>query len=158
MRHLHGYRKLGRVASHRRAMLRNMATSLVLHERIETTVPKAKELRPFVERLIVPQASAVWSADPRQMWTFPARFLVEFFANHGMLGFAKRPKWQTIVGGSEESSRYIVYSDVPGGVFRTHGSSFVPLPEAISSPPHRAAARRPGGSAMCNRTATVTDR
>ena len=40
----------------------------------------------FIERLIVPQASAVWSADPRQMWTFPARFLVEFFANHGMLG------------------------------------------------------------------------
>ena len=48
----------------------------------------------------MPQASAVWSADPRQMWTFPARFLVEFFANHGMLGFAKRPQWQTIVGGS----------------------------------------------------------
>ena len=56
--------------------------------------------KPFVERLIVPQASAVWSADPRQMWTFPARFLVEFFDNHGMLGFAKRPQWRTIVGGS----------------------------------------------------------
>jgi predicted NAD/FAD-binding protein len=56
--------------------------------------------RPFIERLIVPQASAVWSADPRQMWTFPARFLVEFFANHGMLGFAKRPQWRTVVGGS----------------------------------------------------------
>ena len=34
------------------------------------------------------------------MWTFPARFLVEFFANHGMLGFAKRPQWRTVVGGS----------------------------------------------------------
>jgi predicted NAD/FAD-binding protein len=56
--------------------------------------------RAFVERLIVPQASAVWSADPRQMWTFPARFLVEFFANHGMLGFAKRPQWKTVAGGS----------------------------------------------------------
>ena len=56
--------------------------------------------RAFIERLIVPQASAVWSADPRQMWTFPARFLVEFFANHGMLGFAKRPQWRTIAGGS----------------------------------------------------------
>src|ERR1700754_4468555 len=56
--------------------------------------------RPFVERLIVPQASAVWSADPRQMWTFPARFLIEFFANHGMLGFSRRPQWRTIVGGS----------------------------------------------------------
>ena len=56
--------------------------------------------RAFVERLIVPQASAVWSADPRQMWTFPARFLVEFFANHGMLGFARRPQWKTVAGGS----------------------------------------------------------
>lgn len=52
MRHLNGYRKLGRDSSHRRAMLRNMATSLVLHERIETTVPKAKELRGIVDRMI----------------------------------------------------------------------------------------------------------
>ncbi len=56
--------------------------------------------RPFVERLIVPQASAVWSADPGQMWSFPARFLVEFFDNHGMLGFRGRPRWRTVVGGS----------------------------------------------------------
>ena len=54
----------------------------------------------FVEKLIVPQAAAVWSADPEQMWTFPARFLVEFFANHGMLGFRKRPQWRTVTGGS----------------------------------------------------------
>lgn len=54
----------------------------------------------FVERLIVPQASAVWSADPAQMWSFPVRFLVEFFDNHGMLGFRDRPRWRTIVGGS----------------------------------------------------------
>src|SRR3954449_4454869 len=56
--------------------------------------------QPFVERLIVPQASAVWSADPRQMWAFPARFLVEFFDNHGMLGFRGRPRWRTVAGGS----------------------------------------------------------
>lgn len=54
----------------------------------------------FVERLLVPQASAVWSADPAQMWTFPARFLLEFFANHGMLHLTGRPTWHTIVGGS----------------------------------------------------------
>lgn len=54
----------------------------------------------FVERLIVPQASAVWSADPAQMWSFPARFLVEFFDNHGMLGFGDRPRWRTVAGGS----------------------------------------------------------
>jgi uncharacterized protein len=60
--------------------------------------------RPFVERLIVPQAAAVWSADPAQMATFPARFLAEFFANHGMLGFSGRPRWRTIKGGSR---RYV---------------------------------------------------
>jgi predicted NAD/FAD-binding protein len=54
----------------------------------------------FVEHLIVPQASAVWSADPRQMWSFPARFLAEFFDNHGMLSFRGRPRWRTIRGGS----------------------------------------------------------
>jgi uncharacterized protein len=54
----------------------------------------------FVERLIVPQASAVWSADPSQMWSFPVHFLAEFFANHGMLGFRDRPRWQTVVGGA----------------------------------------------------------
>jgi predicted NAD/FAD-binding protein len=54
----------------------------------------------FVERLIVPQASAVWSADPAQMWSFPARFLVEFFDDHGMLGVRQRPRWRTIVDGS----------------------------------------------------------
>jgi predicted NAD/FAD-binding protein len=60
--------------------------------------------RPFIDRVIVPQASAVWSADPRQMWTFPARFLVEFFANHGMLGLRDRPQWRTVKGGS---ARYV---------------------------------------------------
>jgi predicted NAD/FAD-binding protein len=54
----------------------------------------------FVERLIVPQASAVWSADPAQMWSFPVRFLVEFFDNHGMLGFRDRPHWRAVAGGS----------------------------------------------------------
>jgi large subunit ribosomal protein L17 len=52
MRHNLGYRKLGRVTEHRIALLRNQAAALIRHERIETTVPKAKELRPFVERLI----------------------------------------------------------------------------------------------------------
>ena len=52
MRHRVAFRKLGRVTEHRIAMLRNQAHALLLHEHIETTVPKAKELRPFVERLI----------------------------------------------------------------------------------------------------------
>src|SRR5947208_3256559 len=52
MRHRVGHRKLGRVTEHRIAMLRNQAERLIRYERIETTVPKAKELRPFVERII----------------------------------------------------------------------------------------------------------
>ena len=52
MRHKHGYRKLGRESSHRRAMLRNMATSLVNEECITTTLPKAKELRSVVEKIV----------------------------------------------------------------------------------------------------------
>jgi predicted NAD/FAD-binding protein len=60
--------------------------------------------RTFIDRVIVPQASAVWSADPRQMWSFPARFLAEFFDNHGMLGLRNRPQWRTVQGGS---ARYV---------------------------------------------------
>ena len=52
MRHRHGLRKLNRTSSHRLAMLRNMCNSLIQHEAIKTTVPKAKELRRVVERLL----------------------------------------------------------------------------------------------------------
>lgn len=52
MRHRNGLRKLNRTSEHRQAMLRNMANSLIEHEAIKTTVPKAKELRRVVEPLI----------------------------------------------------------------------------------------------------------
>ncbi len=52
MRHRHGLRKLNRTSSHRLAMLRNMTNSLLLHEAIKTTLPKAKELRRVVEPMI----------------------------------------------------------------------------------------------------------
>lgn len=52
MRHLHGYRKLGRTSSHRAALLKNLSISLIEHGKIETTVEKAKELRSYIEKLI----------------------------------------------------------------------------------------------------------
>lgn len=52
MRHRKGGWKLGRNTSHRRALLRNLVTSLIIEERIETTVPKAKAMRPHVEKMI----------------------------------------------------------------------------------------------------------
>ncbi len=52
MRHKHGYRKLGRTSSHRAALLKNMAIAIIKAEKIETTLPKAKTLRSYVEKLI----------------------------------------------------------------------------------------------------------
>ena len=52
MRHGYGHRKLNRTAEHRKAMFANMACSLIEHEQIKTTLPKAKELRPYVDKLI----------------------------------------------------------------------------------------------------------
>lgn len=52
MRHRHGGRKLSRTSAHRTALFRNMAAALIKHEQITTTLPKAKELRPYVEKLV----------------------------------------------------------------------------------------------------------
>ena len=52
MRHRHGYRKLSRTSAHRAALLKNLSIALIEHGKIETTVPKAKELRSYVEKLI----------------------------------------------------------------------------------------------------------
>lgn len=52
MRHARGYRRLNRTHEHRKALFANMAGSLIEHEQIKTTLPKAKELRPVIEKLI----------------------------------------------------------------------------------------------------------
>ena len=52
MRHGYAHRKLGRTSAHRTAMFANMSASLIKHEQLVTTLPKAKELRPFVEKLV----------------------------------------------------------------------------------------------------------
>jgi large subunit ribosomal protein L17 len=52
MRHRHGYRKLGRTSSHRKALLKNLSIALITSGKIETTLPKAKELRSYFEKLI----------------------------------------------------------------------------------------------------------
>jgi large subunit ribosomal protein L17 len=75
MRHNVAHRKLGRVTEHRISLLRNQAMALLRHERIETTVPKAKELRPFVERLITIAKRGVLAGDSNGK-TLNARRLV----------------------------------------------------------------------------------
>ena len=75
MRHRVAHRKLGRVTEHRVALLRNQAEALLRHERIETTVPKAKELRPFVEKIITIAKRGVQANEPKGR-TLTARRLV----------------------------------------------------------------------------------
>ncbi|MGE0862601.1 MAG: 50S ribosomal protein L17 [Vicinamibacterales bacterium] len=75
MRHRNAHRKLGRDTAHRTALLRNQAEALLRHERIETTVPKAKELRPYVERLITIAKRGVKANDPKGV-SLSARRLV----------------------------------------------------------------------------------
>lgn len=75
MRHRVAYRKLGRVTEHRIAMLRNQTMDLIRHERIETTVAKAKELRPFVER-IISVAKRSLNAEPGSARAVTARRVV----------------------------------------------------------------------------------
>jgi len=71
--------------------------------------------RYFVERLIVPQVSSIWSADAEQLWSFPASFLAAFFANHGILQVRGRPRWRTVSGGSRRYVEAIV-ATLPGRV------------------------------------------
>jgi len=74
MRHRVAHRKLGRVTEHRISLLRNQAQALLRHERIQTTVPKAKELRMFVERIITKAKDGL--ADSGNDRTVHARRLV----------------------------------------------------------------------------------
>ena len=67
MRHLNAGRKLNRTSSHRKAMFANMACALIKHEQIKTTLPKAKELRPIVERLVTQARNAKGSLHVRRL-------------------------------------------------------------------------------------------
>jgi large subunit ribosomal protein L17 len=75
MRQRYAHRRLGRVSSHRKALLRNLATDLLDHEHLVTTVPKAKEVRPIVERLITVAKRGVKADEPKGR-TLAARRLV----------------------------------------------------------------------------------
>jgi predicted NAD/FAD-binding protein len=71
--------------------------------------------RYFVERLIVPQVSSIWSADPAELWSFPAAFLAAFLANHGLLQVLGKPRWRSVSGGSRRYVEAIV-DGLPGRV------------------------------------------
>jgi large subunit ribosomal protein L17 len=100
MRHNVGYRKLGRVTEHRLALLRNQAIALLRHEKIETTMPKAKELRPFVERLITIAKRGVAAGDANGRSLHARRLVLAELPDKDVVGklfdtlaprFAERP-------------------------------------------------------------------
>jgi large subunit ribosomal protein L17 len=100
MRHNNAHRKLGRVTEHRIALLRNQAIALLRHERIETTLPKAKELRPFVERLITIAKRGVAGSDGAARALHARRLVLSELPDKDVVGklfetlaprFAERP-------------------------------------------------------------------
>ena len=60
-----------------------------------------KYSRAFREQYLIPMGAAIWSSSPADMLQFPARYLIQFLANHGLLTLTDRPIWRTIVGGSK---------------------------------------------------------
>ena len=100
MRHNVAHRKLGRVTEHRLALLRNQATALLRHERIETTMPKAKELRPFIERLITVAKRGVAAGEANGQSLHARRMVLAEIVDKDVVGklfetiaprFAERP-------------------------------------------------------------------
>jgi predicted NAD/FAD-binding protein len=55
----------------------------------------------FIKNYVIPMGSAIWSSSPEQMFSFPAKFFIQFFHNHGMLSVSDRPEWRVIKGGSK---------------------------------------------------------
>jgi large subunit ribosomal protein L17 len=86
MRHNVAHRKLGRVTEHRVALLRNQAIALLRHERIETTLPKAKELRPFVERLITIAKRGIASGDANGKGLHARRLVLAALPDRAVVG------------------------------------------------------------------------
>jgi large subunit ribosomal protein L17 len=102
MRHRVGHRKLGRVTEHRIAMLRSQAERLIRYEHIQTTVPKAKELRPFVERLITIAKRGIAAGDANGKVLHARRLVLQDIQNRDVV--AKlfdtiAPRFETRPGG-----------------------------------------------------------
>ena len=141
MRHRVAHRKLGRVTEHRIAMLRGQATALIRHEHIETTVARAKELRPFVERLISVAKRSLGSGEGSARNVTARRTVARDIADRDVV----RKLFDTI------APRYV---ERPGGYtrllrvgYRRGDSAEVALVELIGSEydPNRAVAGEKGG-------------
>jgi predicted NAD/FAD-binding protein len=89
------YRAANRLLDGDRALQTNAGPTLA------EFLDRGRYSRAFVDGHLVPLGAAVWSADPASFDAFPAITLFQFLRNHGLLGFAKRPQWRTVTGGSK---------------------------------------------------------
>lgn len=95
------YRMIGEILRFNReapALLETGDDGLTLGEYLR----QQRYRREFIEHYLVPMGAAIWSTDPARLLDFPARFLVRFFHNHGMLSVNDRPVWRVVQGGSRE--------------------------------------------------------
>ena len=91
MRHRVAHRKLGRTPSHRQALLRNLASTLIQHGHLRTTLAKAKEVRPFAERLVTLGRRSDLAARRRALQLLPQRKVVAHLFSEIAPRFAERP-------------------------------------------------------------------
>ena len=125
MRHRVAHRKLGRTSEHRQALLRNLCTSLIVHERVITTLPKAKELRPFAERAITLGKRALTADAPEKALHMRRQAATYFFtgnANRIPDGGYKRPQAPRTAGVAALDKLFddlaTRFADRPGGYTR----------------------------------------
>ena len=81
MRHKFGYRKLNRTSEHRKALFKNMLNSLIKYEQITTTLPKAKELRPKIDKVI--------TIGKKKIYNLKKIYLLNYNLNHQLINFQK---------------------------------------------------------------------
>jgi predicted NAD/FAD-binding protein len=93
----------------------------------------------FIEHYIIPMGAAIWSSRPVDMLNFPARFFVEFFANHGFLSVDNRPTWRVIRGGSREYAKRLTAPFAAGIRLNTPVAS-------LQRQPHQVAVRLKNGT------------
>ena len=148
MRHRVSHRKLGRVTEHRIAMLRNQAQALLRFERIETTVPKAKELRPFVERIITIAKRGIAAGDANGRSLHARRLVLRDIADRDVVSklfdtlaprFEARPGGYTRIlrlGFRRGDSAEVAQIELVGSEYN---------PNAEAEKPEKAAAKKPKG-------------
>jgi large subunit ribosomal protein L17 len=159
MRHRVAHRKLGRVTEHRIALLRNQAEALIRYEHIETTVPKAKELRPFVERLITIAKRGVAGGDANGRALHARRLVLRDIPDRDVVGKlfdTIAPRFETRPGGYTRILRLGYRRGDSAEVARIElvGSEYDPNAEAEN----KEAAAKPKAKGVGGRLRAAADR